>query len=452
MILPRLADYTAEQATQVLPAAVLHAAKRVVIDWFAASFPGWRMPPTTGLVAAHQDELGQGASTVLGQATVAHAPLAAWMNGTSAHAAEFDDIYRAGALHPGAPVIAAALAVAEATEAPAGAFLNAVVGGYEVATRVAEAMQPAHGRCFHATGTVGTLGAAAAAAMVLRPGDALVAQHALAMACTFAAGLQQTFLSEGTAKALHAGHAAMMGVLSAKAAAAGVTAPSDMLEGLAGFGAALGGQADWSLTTQGLGEVFNICAVTHKIHGCCGLAFASIDAALEIVQRTGVRAADIAALRVFVPAATLKVANRLDPRTALEARFSLAYVVSHALLFGAVRLDAFENERMSDPALQRLMSRVSVLEDPVLTAAGLSQQRGSAVELEMEDGHLLKASVAFRRGDPEAPLSDDEISVKFMDLGVPVIGVATAERLLSQLWSLERIRLETLVLGSLAPR
>ncbi len=109
-------------------------------------------------------ELGVGASTVVGHATTAFPALAAWINGSASHAAEFDDIFRDAVYHPGCPTIAAALALAEQADASGTDFLRAVIAGYEVSTRIGAAIQPAHYRYFHTTGTVGCLGAAAAGA------------------------------------------------------------------------------------------------------------------------------------------------------------------------------------------------------------------------------------------------------------------------------------------------
>lgn len=450
MVIEDLARYLGAQTTLSLRSDVLHHAKWAVIDWFASLFPGLGMRPTTSLASAHRHELGGGASTVLGAQLTASAALAAWINGTASHAAEFDDIFRDAAYHPGSPVVAGALAVAESLGASGEMFLRSVIGGYEVSTRIGAVMQPAHGRHFHATGTVGTLGSAAASAIGFRPGCVDTARHALAIACTFGSGLQRTYLSEGTGKALHAGHAAMMGVLAAQGAASGITAPMDMLEGGSGFGEALGGASDWSAVARGLGDEFNICSLTQKIHGCCGLTFASIDAATALVRAHKLDAIDIREVRIFAPLSTLRTARYELPETSFQARFSLKYVVGHAICFGSVRLDAFSDERLRDPAILALMQRTIVKEDPLLTAAPLSRQRGSTVEIVTEAGELLREQVPYRRGDPEAPLTERELREKYMELSAPVIGLKAAYELLKKLEILENLDIADLGLRSLA--
>src|SRR4051812_3886285 len=209
----------------------MHHAKRAVIDWFAALYPGTRVPPATNLARAHAAELGLGRSSLPGFSTTAFPALAAWINGSASHSVEFDDIFRDAVYHPGCPVIAAALAVAQDRCRSGRELLTAITVGYEISTRIGAAVQPSHYRFFHTTGTVGAFGSAAAAAALLAPGDAGVMGHALATGGTFAAGLQQAFRSDAMTKPLHAGHAASVGVTSAMAAASGVTGASDILEG-----------------------------------------------------------------------------------------------------------------------------------------------------------------------------------------------------------------------------
>jgi 2-methylcitrate dehydratase PrpD len=323
-----------------------------------------------------------------------------------------------------------------------------VIAGYEVSTRIGAAIQPAHYRYFHTTGTVGCLGAAAAGALLAAPGDARVAADAMATATTFASGLQQAFRSDAMTKALHAGHAAQVGVQAAQAAAHGVNGVHDILEGDAGFGAALCGKPDWRDVTAGLGTDFNITRITQKNHGCCGHTFAAIDAAMQIVRDHGLDPARIAAVRVATYQVALDVTGNFQPTTAFEARFSLPYVVAHGLLHGAVRLDAFQPQRMADPAIRALMARITLTADADLTAA-FPRQRAARVEIEMADGSRHTHFAPYRRGDPEAPLDDAMLTDKFMELGAPVIGAGPAARLLDALWQLGDRPVRALGLGQL---
>lgn len=440
MILRELAAYGAREARRALPPQVVHHARRAVIDWFAALYPGTRMAPARNLVEAHRQELGHGRSSLPGFGLTAFPPTAAWINGSASHSAEFDDIFRDAVYHPGCPVIAAALALAEDRARHGRELLAAVTVGYEISTRIGVAVQPSHYRYFHTTGTVGVFGAAAAAAAIVAAGDARVLEHALATAGTFASGLQQAFRSDTMTKPLHAGHAAQVGVNAALAAASGVRGAADLLEGEAGFGAAMSDGGRWEAALEGLGERYNITRMTQKSHGCCGHAFAAIDAVLELRAR-GVAADAVEAIRLRTYRAALEVAGIARPRGAAEARFSLPYLVAHAMLHGSVRLDAFEEPRLADPALRALMRKVSLEEDAALTAR-FPGQRAAHVAITCRDGRRHEHFAPHRKGDPEAPLSDAELDAKFIELVSPVLGDGRA--LLSKLRALDTLEVRAL--------
>src|SRR6266478_5705369 len=433
-VVERFAGFAESFRTEPLAPPVLHHAKRAVIDWYAAVFPGAVLAPATLLARALASELDRGdARLALGRRATVRA--AALINGAAAHSVEVDDIFRDGIYHPGAPTIAAALAIAQSRGASGEAFLRAVIVGYEISTRIAGAMGRAHYKYWHNTGTIGCFGAASAAAEVLGLGPKPFA-HALATVATFAAGLQQAFRADSMSKPMHAGRAAEAGVTAALAAAEGVTGSLDIMEGEAGFGRAMGDDPDWEHALSTLGEDFHITKMTFKNHACCGHAFAAIDGALALKARMGVAAAEIARVRVGGYRATLEVAGIADPATAAEARFSTPYLVATALTHGSVRLAAFEPARLGDAATRSLMRRVEVAFDPELDAA-FPARRAARVSIESRDGRCGEHLQLTRKGDPDLPLSDAELEHKYFELASPVLGEEQARRLLARLWRLE---------------
>lgn len=437
-IIESLSDYAADQSRRGLPPQVAHAAKRALVDWFAALLPGTRVQPAYALQQAHADDLGLGRSSLPGLRKTALPPAAAWINGSVSHAIEFDDIYRDAVYHPGCPTIAAALAVAEHGGHSGRRLLEAITIGYEISTRIGVAVQPSHYKYFHTTGTVGCFGAAAAAAALLSP-DAAVTAHALATSATFASGLQQAFRSDAMTKALHAGHAAWVGVTSAQGAAHGLTGVLDILEGDAGFGAALSQAPDWSKATDALGERFNIESVTVKNHGCCGHTFAAIDALLTLRSEHAFTPAQIDAIDVRTYRAGVDVAGIRGPKTPFECKFSIPYVVAHAAKFGSVRLSAFDEARISDPEVRSLMAKVHLAEDAELTAR-FPGMRAARMSVRLKDGREFNHFQPYRVGDPESPLSDEQISDKFLELAAPAIGGEKAAVLLPRLWAIDELR------------
>ena len=434
-IIESLAAYGAQLSTTQLSPAVLHHAKRAVIDWYAALLPGAVCEPPTLLEQALADDLDHGrARLALGRA--ASTRTAALINGTAAHTVEFDDIYREAIYHPGAPTIAAAWAVAQETHASGLDLLRAVVAGYEISTRIGATLGRAHYKHWHNTGTVGSFGAAAAAATLYRLPPSAYA-HALATVGTFAAGLQQAFRMDSMSKPLHAGRAAEAGVLAAQAARAGVTGSLDILEGEAGMGVAMGSGPNWEPMLGDLGQVFNIQHMTFKNHACCGHTFAAIDGALALQQRMGVAAKDLSEVHIETYQPALDVAGNPNPATAAEARFSLPFVVASALVHGSVRLAAFTPERLADAQVRGLMQRLSLRADAQIDA-GFPGQRAARVRLVTRDGREDVFFQPNRKGDPEDPLTDADLDGKFIELAAPVIGDAKARALLQQLWQLEQ--------------
>ncbi|WP_313297738.1 MmgE/PrpD family protein [Diaphorobacter sp.] len=431
----QLGQFTAAIATRTLPPDVVHHAKRALVDWYGALLAGYPMEPTTMVEKALAQELDQGkARLALGRPAATRA--AALINGTASHTAEVDDIFREAIYHPGAPTFSAAMAVGQAVGASGDDFLRASIAGYETSTRIGRTMGRAHYQHWHNTGTVGTFGAATAAASLLRL-DARQSANALAVAATFAAGLQQAFKMDSLAKPLHSGRAAEAGVTAALMAQQGVTGSLDVFEGEVGLGQSMSDGPDWSHAFDDLGSVFNINAMTFKNHTCCGHTFAPIDGALELQKRHAIRAEDIDSIRIATYSPALAVAGNMQPRTASEARFSIAYVVATALLHGSVRLAAFSQERLDSPVIRALMERVQLEVEPQLDAA-FPRQRAAQVRITLRDGQTFAMLQPTRKGDPDMPLSDEELNEKFREFALPVIGQPRSDELIAALWSIDQ--------------
>jgi len=429
-----LATYGASLHDAPIDPNVAHHTKRAIVDWYAALLPGAVEKPAILLEQALSEDIDHGhARLALGRPATTRT--AALINGTAAHTVEVDDIYREAIFHPGAPTIAAALALAQARKASGMQLIRGVIAGYEISTRVGAALGREHYRYWHNTGTVGTFGAAAAAATLLGL-DAAHYAHALCTAATFAAGLQQAFRMDSMSKPLHAGHAAEAGLLAALAARQGVTGSLDVLDGEAGMGRAMSHAPDWQAATATLGKTFHITRMTFKNHACCGHTFAPIDGALELRSRMGVRWEELQAIEVATYGPAIEVAGNFDPHTAAQARFSIPFVVATALIHGRVRLSAFTPDRLTDTRIRTLMSRIRLVTDPKLDAA-FPSQRAAQITFTAQNGRQSSYLQPTRKGDPEQPLTDADLSDKFMELATPVVGNARAQTLLANLWKLQ---------------
>lgn len=434
-VIESFAAWAVRERTAALKPEVLHHTRRAVIDWLAALLPGGIIAPATLLENAFAEDIGRGRARLVSgkRATMRTAAL---INGTASHSVEFDDIYRDAGFHPGSPIISAALAAAQTAGADGAAFARAVIIGYEIASRIGERVMPSHYRYWHSTGTLGSLGAAAAVASLLKC-DEVQFGHALATAGTFAAGLQQAFRSEAMSKPFHSGHAAETGVLAALAAKQGITGALDLLEGAAGFGAAMSTGAKWDGIADDLGERYCINRITFKNHGCCGHNFAPIDGVLHMHAEYGFEPGDIKSIKVATYKLGVDVVDNANPSGEYQARFSLQYVVAHALVHGSVRLAAFTPERMNDPGVRTLLGRIAVTDDPALSALYPSQ-RAARIDIELFSGAKFTHLQPTRKGDPEMPLTDRELEDKFHELADPVIGAARAGALLASCCSIDR--------------
>jgi 2-methylcitrate dehydratase PrpD len=429
-----LADHAASWRSRAVDAEVAHHARRALVDWFAALLAGASRAPATLMSAALEDETRGGGGAVCyvsgRQVPLRHAAL---LNGTASHTVEFDDIYRYAVYHPGCPTIAAALAAAQSRGADMDLLLRAMIAGYEVSCRIGVAVQPSHYDFWHTTGTVGTFGAAAAVAVALNC-DAERTAHAIATCATMASGLQQAFRGEGMSKPLHPGHAAEAGAMAAMAAARGMTGALDVLHGPAGFAAATSEDTGkWEKPLANIGKPYAITDMTFKNHGCCGHIFAALDAVRDLQLEAGFSAGDVLGVHVGGYKATKDVCDRPTAATEQDCRFSTQFTVATMLLYGGVRLAAFEPERLTDPAIRAVMPKVTVALDPECAAA-FPSKRSAKVEIKLRDGRVLNRHQHTRKGDPDAPLSDADLSDKFLELTADAIGTQEAKALLEALW------------------
>ena len=433
----RLAQFLGEARFADLPASVVSDTKRAVLDWLGSALAGSLEGPARiaqGVVRG----LGISDEATVFSAARASAAGAALANGVASHILEFDDVHKGSTLHAAAPVIPAALAVAEREHADGRAFLLAVALGYEAALRVGEAVNPSHYRFWHPTGTAATFGSAAAAGSVLAL-DARGMLDALGSAGTQAAGLWEFNADGAMSKHLHPAKAAFNGVLAADLAKAGFTGASRILEGERGFFRAMTEAYDASRITDRLGTLWKIAENCYKMHSCCGHTHTAIDVALEL--RETARQRGFAAVDIETYGPGFEIVNEMNPRTPYQAKFSLVYCVAAALIEGRVGLEQFSAERFSEDGvrveqIRTLMPRIRVSVSSELTAKYPKTWPVRAV-VTLEDGSVFKGSSDYPRGNPENPVSTKELESKFVDLVAPRFGPEFAMRALEAVDSIE---------------
>jgi 2-methylcitrate dehydratase PrpD len=437
-----LAEFLSDVAYGDLPPSVVDECYRATLDWFGSALAGALEPPAR-IAQRVARGLGSGnESTMLG-AGRASAPAAAFANGVASHILELDDVHKASTLHAAAPVISAALAVAERERASGRAFTCAVALGYDAALRIGEAVNPSHYRYWHPTGTAATFGAAAAAGSLL----GLTSEQmldALGTAGTQAAGLWEFNADGAMSKHLHPGKAAINGVLAADLARLGFTGATRILEGERGFFRATAAEADPTRITDGLGEQWKITENCYKLHSCCAHTHTAIDVALDIRARhkwTARQALDaIASVDLETYGAGYEIVKDPNPSTPYRAKFSIAYCTAAALLEGRVGLEQFSPDRfnddgVADPAIAALLPRVRVSVRDDLTRAYPARWPTNVV-VTLRDGGVERGMNDFPRGNPEYPVSTKTLEEKFVRLVGPSYGDAFGLRALEAVRSL----------------
>jgi 2-methylcitrate dehydratase PrpD len=428
-----IARYVTDTNYPDLPLHVQKKVKECFIDWLGCCFAGATLEPVHSLMQVFTEENKTGKSRVIGTSAYLDSLSAALVNGTSAHSMEMDDIYKYGLYHPAAPVISAAFAVAESIRASGAELLAGIVVGYEISNRIAAAVNPSHYKYWHTTGTVGTFGAAVAACKILKASNEQIV-WALGNAGTQAAGLWEC---TGTmAKPFHAGKAAFNGLLAALSAKKGLTGPRKILEGDAGFFKAMSQfSGDIYEIFADLGQKYTILDNTFKAYPSCGHTHAPIDAALAIINKNDLDLSKVQEIKVSTYRSGIKVAGIDAPKDPVEAKFSIAYCVACALQNKGVTLNDF-NWPPPKPLLD-LMTKVSLEIDPECEQA-FPGKRGARVKITTEKDTYVEFK-SCRKGDPENPLTQDELWVKFTSLAAMILNTNQITELKGVLERLEEV-------------
>ncbi|GAB7386460.1 MmgE/PrpD family protein [Bacillaceae bacterium] len=396
-----------------LPQNVVEFTKLCILDWLGSALAGKGKPPVQMIKAMIEEMGGSPQSTLVtgGKSSVLNAAL---VNGAASHVVELDDIHKTSIIHAATVVIPAALAVAEWQGKSGKELIAAVAVGYDVCYRIGEAVSPSHYEYWHNTATCGTFGAAAAAAKLLDLSPEQTV-HALGSAGTQAAGLWE-FIEDGAmSKQLHPGKAAMNGVLSAILAKKGFTAAKKILEGKRGFFRAMARDADETKITRGLGETFRIRENSFKIHASCRHTHPAIDLALTIVKESGVTPDQIERIRVKGYRSVLAITDNPQPETVYAAKFSIQFCTALAFVKGRAGLADFHEGNLRDPAIRELMERIEASIDPEIDAA-YPEKWGTALEVTLRNGERIVKRTDYPKGDPENPVSAEELIDKFKRL------------------------------------
>jgi 2-methylcitrate dehydratase PrpD len=448
-----VADWVARMSVDGAPKVLMDAATSAIIDTVAAILAGASEPVTRIVAQTLAEDGARPVADRLGGRLRTSMEGAALVNGVSGHALDYDDVNQSAIAHSSVVVFPAAFAVAQGTGATGRSLIEAYVAGVEVMAKLGRAMGFAHYRTgWHATSTLGTLGAAVAAGklFLLEP-EGL--RHALAIAASEASGSRQNF---GTmTKPFHPGHAARCGVLAARLAQKGMTGDPAILEAPLGYFAIFSyGEARIERVHEALGNPFDVVSpgMNVKRYPCCYATHRAADGILELVRHHEIAPRDIESIDVIVPPGGLAAVTRAQPQTGLEGKFSLPYVVAAAILDRRVGLDTFTDEMVRRPEAQALLRAVYPAEDPAIHVEFNAIEEGHVVvRLHLRTGSVLERRVDYPRGAPQNPLSRAELHEKFRDCARRALSKDQAERALTLLASLPDLPRVDELAASLVP-
>src|SRR5262245_61937328 len=432
----QLADYAVACRYDDIPPDVRDRAKQCIADTIATIIFGSELP-WSRIIAAFAEKSGAGGkSRILGRGGGrVHAPAAALANGAQAHAFEMDNLtWPNTGVHPGATLLAPALAVAQERGGSGRDLITAVVAGAEVMIRIGRATHHSNeGRGFHAPGTTGPFGAAVACGKLMGF-DIPRMCNALGIAGSLACGLME-FARSGTGamvKRLHLGRAAESGVLAASLAADGFTGPVSVLEGPFGFLRVFcGDEFDAAELTRGLGDSYATRSITLKRFPCHITAHTSVQAILDLRAEHGYAPSDVAAIHIAGNDKMVGVNNIRAPADLMMAQYAIPFCVALAHVRDPRDPRAFDETALRDPQIRALAERVSI---------GIGENRptplAAVVTVTLQDGRALTRSVADFKGTPQSPLDQGELRETFLLL-TRHCGAAEMDRLFDRLCNLE---------------
>ncbi len=432
-----------------MPPDVVAQAKRCLVDGFGVILAGSTVKGSQivrDYVRSVSDRreatsLGEGMMTT----SAAHAAL---LNGASGHAMDYDDTQLSttpdrtfGLLtHPTVPPLAAALAIAERTHASGAAFLEAFLVGFEVECKIAEAIDPDHyNRGCHSTGTIGTFGAAAAAAKLMHL-PAPQVRHMLTIASSMSSGVRVNFGS--MTKPLHAARAAENGVVAAELASRGFTGGDDGLDGRWGFFQVFGGGVDLDRLIPVLGKPYTIVnpGSSFKPYPCGSLSHPTMDAMLKAVVDHDIKPDQVKAVRVRAGSNVLDPLRYKIATNELEAKFCLPFLMASLILRRKAGVREFTDEFVKSAPVQQMMPRVTNVFDATIEAQGFDKIR-SVVEIDLTDGRtIVQAADERYRGGPEKPFTQEELHGKFADCAQLTMAPGRIPKAIDRIEAVDRLR------------
>lgn len=428
-----------------LPTDVVDCVKYLLLDFIGVAGRGALSDSSSPVHCFVSDfDNSRNGAIVIGTKIQASPPYAALANGTAAHSLELDDVVNEASLHPAVAIMPAALAAAHVAGCSGKELIAAITAGYEVMIKLGVALDPAahYARGFHPTGTCGTMGAAVTAAKILKLNKKEM-MNTLGIAGSQASGSME-FLSDGAfTKRLHPGWAAHSGIIAALLARESFTGPNTIIEGKFGFLHAYSSDSKAARVLQNWGDPYEVLHTSIKPHACCRYKQGPIDGILKIMADNNLDASQIEKVTLGILEAGFAIvaepeARKSNPKSVVDAQFSMPFGAAVAILNGKATLDQYTMESVNSTLVKELMGKVSCVKDPELEKE-FPKKWPASVSLQTKDGKTYSTRIDFPKGDPENPLTWDELIDKFRNLISPLFPYTRQNQIIDKVRSLERM-------------
>ena len=447
-ITAELAEFIERTQISQIPDPVVQTAKLLVMDLLGVATAG-SIEKCANIIHELTEVQGlSGDATLIGTAYKSNPAWSALANGISGHALDFDDVSEPMYGHPTVAVLPAALALGETLDVNGLQLLESYIIGVEVAVKLCYGMNPVHyERGWHSTSTLGSLGSAAAAAKLLGlKGEQL--RSALAIAAAGASGLQQNF---GTmTKPFQAGRAAENGVVAALSAQRGWTGEQNILEAPLGFFHVFCGPDNYEgeKVINQIGRPFDMehPGIILKKYCSCAFSHPVIDAALIITQSPQYHPEKVDSGEGHIHKLADQILIHRHPQTGLEAKFSVEGCLALALVDGNINIESFTDNRVRSKEVKEMMARIKREIVSEEKREGPPEFGPAEVKVFLKEGKTLEARVEKAKGNPENPMSPEEIQEKYVDCCIGIMTEKAIEQSISMVQHLETLdRLSSLM-------
>lgn len=420
-----------------LPEEIVQFSHVTFLDWIGAALAGSHEDSVKILLQVVPQTIPSGEATILPTAEKNLALFAAMVNGAASHATEMDDFHKTSMVHLGVTVIPAILALGERVRATGKEFITSLIAGFEAGIRLGEAVNPSHWEFWHPSGTCGTFAAFAGCGRLLRLKPQEMA-FGFGIAGTQAAGFR---FYEGMNKHLHPGKAAMNGLLSALLAQKGFTGDEHIFEGETGFCKAMARDWDLKKITAALPLIpgnFRSLENSYKPYPSCRHTHPAIDTVLQIMRTHPLQPAEVESIHCRTYSAATRLLNDPTVRDSFSAKFSLPFCIAVAVKEQKVGLDSFSSSLLKSQEIGELMERTHVEVDQALERA-YPERWPAEIEIVTKNGQRLSERVDHPKGDPENPMSVEEIVEKYLGLARRGAGDFATKLILERAMNLEEM-------------